>query len=515
MSALATPAAKKHIVFLTYEAWGHARPLCVLAARMVKLHPVIVTFFTTHLNYTRVNAEMRRSFRPEEADLLSSIRVIALLGQMTGSLDTINLDMQFAEVYQKLVAQESVTCAHSNTQHEALGRPTAVVIDFFCAKPCEAIRNADHAAKIYTWYSGSASSILHPWGPEDMGGKGDSVAMVEAEMSRTGKPLAQVIDEMLFGVDGSIVRVPGLPPMYDHEYHPQIIPEVPGLRNVFLDIAKVFSKCDGVLMSTAESYEPDSIAGVCKWFAETSRSAYTFGPLLPEEKGSISKERDSSDKGIAIEEFLDTSLQTHGPKSLVYISFGTFWWPPNPQKVWEFLDVIMDLKKPFIMSHASPLAVIPDAVRQKVEMYGLGLLSPWSPQQTILAHPATAWFVTHGGHNGVIESISCGVPMICWPFIADQPINAVHLSDNLQVAYELIEVRTGERGLNSIYRNGRVPKGTVEAVRDEARDVLVKAFGEDGRQKRANLERLQQAFAQAWQEGGSSRRAITDWLSFC
>ncbi len=41
-----------------------------------------------------------------------------------------------------------------------------------------------------------------------------------------------------------------------------------------------------------------------------------------------------------------------------------------------------------IFSHASPFAgVLPDAITAKVKAYGKGLLSPWSPQQSILNHP--------------------------------------------------------------------------------------------------------------------------------
>lgn len=33
------------------------------------------------------------------------------------------------------------------------------------------------------------------------------------------------------------------------------------------------------------------------------------------------------------------------------------------------------------------MAVVPDEIKEKVKAYGKGLLSPWSPQQTILEHP--------------------------------------------------------------------------------------------------------------------------------
>lgn len=49
-------------------------------------------------------------------------------------------------------------------------------------------------------------------------------------------------------------------------------------------------------------------------------------------------------------------------------------------------------------------------------------------------------------------------------------------------------MRTGQDGLKPIHRLGRAPIGTIEAVHDEAHNVLAKAFGEDGARKRANKE---------------------------
>ena len=143
----------------------------------------------------------------------------------------------------------------------------------------------------------------------------------------------------------------------------------------------------------------------------------------------------------------------------------------------------------------------------------------------------TGWFIAHGGHNGVTEAISAGVPQygpqpirysprtdasetnrIFWPFGGDQPQNAVHIADQLQVGYELLEVRTGP-GLKPIYRTGYTPKGTVEAVKAEVRDVLQKAFGEDGAKKRAKLTQLQKALNGEWDENGSSRKDALAFLN--
>ena len=104
------------------------------------------------------------------------------------------------------------------------------------------------------------------------------------------------------------------------------------------------------------------------------------------------------------------------------------------------------------------------------------------------------------------------IPRICWPFGADQTTNAARLSV-LDVSYELFEVRTGEYGLKAVHRLGRAPIGTLEAVREEAHDVLDKAFGEDGARKRANIKLLSQRIRKAWDESGSARRELCRFIA--
>lgn len=52
------------------------------------------------------------------------------------------------------------------------------------------------------------------------------------------------------------------------------------------------------------------------------------------------------------------------------------------------------------------------------------MVRSWLPQTTILKHPNVKCFISHGGHNGVQESIFYGKPKIIIPFFYDQLLNA-------------------------------------------------------------------------------------------
>ena len=101
---------------------------------------------------------------------------------------------------------------------------------------------------------------------------------------------------------------------------------------------------------------------------------------------------------------------------------------------------------------------------------------------------------------------------IVWPYNTDQPLTAVHVSHVHRTGYELLEVRTGN-GLKPILRTGYTPVGTVDAVRAEARDVLRRAFGEDGRECRVRLEGVRAAMLNEWKEGGGSLNSMTTFLN--
>ena len=61
-------------------------------------------------------------------------------------------------------------------------------------------------------------------------------------------------------------------------------------------------------------------------------------------------------------------------------------------------------------------------------------------------------------------------------------------------------------------RNGRVPKGTREAVGEEFREIIDACRGEQGEELRRNAKEVQRKFEKAWEEDGEAKQELNAFL---
>ncbi|RDX55143.1 UDP-Glycosyltransferase/glycogen phosphorylase [Lentinus brumalis] len=453
--------------------------MCTLAARLVKLREVTVTLFTVPSFYDNVQAEIARDFFPGEELLASRLRA----------------EVSFKIAWGKLLDRQPLVCAKTGAEFEPHSvLPSAAILD-------------KSGTKAYIWFPAAVVGVGRFFKGLNTSGGGNDGAVETIEEVDAPVPPSQA--SILTSMKGKLVRDPFNPPMYDYEYNPQEFPYPPGfIDNVMARIPEILDKTEGIVTFDAADYAPHVANQLRAYYEKTGRKVYYAGPLIPQRQEDTSKDPRSQE----VTKFLDEKLASHSEGSLIYISFGSLFWPVDNAKLWAVLDVIMERNIPFVMSCvAAWFSKPPVEMQEKIACYSHGIMADWVPQQTLLAHPmssqATGWYISHGGHNSTLETILAGIPTILWPISGDQPANAVYLSETLDVSFELIEVRHGA-GAGKIYRNGRVPVGTVDAVKAEMRDILERAYGEEGARKRANILSLGKTLQTAWSENGIARGEV-------
>ncbi|KDR73135.1 hypothetical protein GALMADRAFT_721979 [Galerina marginata CBS 339.88] len=431
----------------------------------------------------------------------TSDNMLELMGTMAETYTT---------AYQALSEANSITCVVKETVFDAVPRPAVVILDMFALPQLQATRAiTGRSVPIMSWMTGHASALLRLFGPESFGGIGDIGAKIDAEATRLGGTPEEIGETIYNHTDGTLIKISGLPVMYDYEFFPQKLPFDIPISKVIRGCYTVIQECDGSFVASAHAFENEALATTKSWFLELKKDTYVIGPLLPLGYGTVAQ---SSRGAGEIEAFLDNMLLQRGRRAVLFISFGTLFWPTTPEYVDEVIEALVEKSFPFVFCFASPFAKVSDQLREKVKSSGFGMITQWAPQQFILNHPATGWFLTHCGHNSITESLAAGIPIIAWPFEADQPAAAAYLTENLNVAFELIEVRTGERGLKPLHRNGRAAKGTRDAVGVELRDVIDACRGEKGEELRKNAEDIKAKLFEAWQEDGVSRKELQAFL---
>ncbi|CAD6340841.1 unnamed protein product [Miscanthus lutarioriparius] len=117
----------------------------------------------------------------------------------------------------------------------------------------------------------------------------------------------------------------------------------------------------------------------------------------------------------------------------------------------------------------------------------------------ILAHSATAAFMSHCGWNSTMESLSHGKPMLAWPMHSDQPLVAELVCKCLKAG---ILVRPWEQ-------HGAVTP--AEAIREVIEKVMAR---DEGLAVRERAKQLMESIRASVAEGGSSRKDLDDFVAY-
>jgi len=218
-----------HFLLCSIPAWGHIRPLCALATRLVREQEnIIVTFLVAPHALDKTRTEVSRQFLDEPSGSSKALQRIRILSpsKFSNDIDTVDTLNVFAgtypAAYQTLYEAKPITCSVTDTTFDAVPAPCAVILDFCALLQLQATRAiTGRSVPIINCIPTGAGPIIRFFGPESMGGKGDIGAKIDAEVARTGLSAHKIGPEIINHTEGKLIRIPGLPGMYDHEFFPQ------------------------------------------------------------------------------------------------------------------------------------------------------------------------------------------------------------------------------------------------------------------------------------------------------
>ncbi|CAI9783170.1 unnamed protein product [Fraxinus pennsylvanica] len=248
-------------------------------------------------------------------------------------------------------------------------------------------------------------------------------------------------------------------------------------QKVIIKIFDQVKNADFILQNTVQELEFEAISAL-----NQKQPTYAIGPI----NFSTGSTKPATSQNLWPETDTKAWLDSKPTSSVLYVSFGSLV-QTSKQIIQEIAHGLLLCKVSFLWVIRSdivnsndndvlPLGFADDSRDQ-------GLIVQWCNQNKVLSHPAIGGFLTHCGWNSVLESIWCGVPMICYPLTSDQPTNRKLVVDDWKIGINLCdgESVTREEFVEKIdkLRSGTVSDGLRMEIK-KIRTILHKALAVDG-----------------------------------
>ncbi|QRW25636.1 glycosyltransferase family 1 protein [Rhizoctonia solani] len=487
----------KHVVFVPGPPWGHLRPGMKTALRLVEKFPdLFISLFV-------YQTELHKAIKYLDAQPQVYTRRIRLVTEPTDGPSVAS--GQFEEMIASLevsfgswIVKETQQATVVQVDGRPVNPPSVIIEDLFTGGVGLARRD-EHNLPVVAWWimlAGSLVRILTTTNfSEEVGALQDS--------SRHGTLPGE--DQVPEDTHDQLVSVPGLPPYYSWESKTQDVPDIDSFFVYLIARWKNMVKhIDTVFCSTTFEMEPLVAAALPGAFGKSLKT-YCVGPsvdLVPPHQ---------PDPKSPVTQFLDRAYVENGAHSVIYISFGTVFFPlpSSMPHLMAALDEVAKAGFKFVFALSSKSATLDKSWMDAHIEAGNAVFPEWANQTAVLEHPAIHYFLSHGGWNSSTEAIVRGVPMIFWPIMGDQPMNAIQIASMHDCGFELLQVRTGA-ARSTAYRNSSEVEivGTEEAVRDEMRQILKMSKGTRGKHQRMNIRMLGKVVTDSLGPGGSGDIAL-------
>ncbi|RZC92851.1 hypothetical protein C5167_004034 [Papaver somniferum] len=248
----------------------------------------------------------------------------------------------------------------------------------------------------------------------------------------------------------------------------------------------------GVIVNRFAELENEHVGNLESFYKQEEAKAWCVGPLF-----LYHDDMDGEDEPDETIRWLDE----HEDGSVVYVSFGTQADVSNLQ-LDEIIHGLEMSNQPFIFVVRSKMWILPDGLEEKVRGKDL-VAREWMNQRRILSHKGIGGFLSHCGWNSVLESISSRVPLLVWPMMAEQPLNARIVVDGFGIGVEVPRGNTACKVGEEIVAVGRgnICKGVDELMNSEK-----------GMRAREKVKSVGEVAKQEVQKDGSSFKCLTEFI---
>lgn len=196
----------------------------------------------------------------------------------------------------------------------------------------------------------------------------------------------------------------------------------PALIKVAVKAFEQVKNADFILCNTVQELETETLSVL-----NQNQPTYAIGPVTNSLNGSR-PESDCTDW-----------LRSKPRGSVLYISLGNIA-QINKHEIKEIAHGLALSQVQFVWAlRTNDDDVFPVGFKDIVKERGRLVVNPLCDHNAILSDQAVGGFLTHCGWNSILESISNGVPMICYPFFADQTTNRKAVVDDWKIGVSLCD----------------------------------------------------------------------------
>ncbi|AEC06549.1 UDP-Glycosyltransferase superfamily protein [Arabidopsis thaliana] len=176
-------------------------------------------------------------------------------------------------------------------------------------------------------------------------------------------------------------------------------------------------------------------------------------------------------------------------RPVLYVAFGTQAEISNKQLM-ELAFGLEDSKVNFLwVTRKDVEEIIGEGFNDRIRESGM-IVRDWVDQWEILSHESVKGFLSHCGWNSAQESICVGVPLLAWPMMAEQPLNAKMVVEEIKVG---VRVETEDGSVKGFV--------TREELSGKIKELME---GETGKTARKNVKEYSKMAKAALVEGTGS-----------